>query len=87
MGVVRNLPSVSGSWNCGLAGGACVPRPAKSGVSRSAAMNWTRGYKTYRNGVTVGFVPPSDRLKVREVSTRYLSQDERIAIADLRQSR
>jgi IS30 family transposase len=28
------------------------------GVSRSAATNWTRGYKTYRNGVEVGFVPP-----------------------------
>ena len=27
------------------------------GVSRSAATNWSRGYKTYRNGVEVGFVP------------------------------
>jgi IS30 family transposase len=56
------------------------------GVSRSAATNWTRGYKTYRNGVEVGFVPPLDRLAVRQISTRYLSQDERIEIADLRQS-
>jgi IS30 family transposase len=56
------------------------------GVSRSAATNWTNGYKTYRNGVEVGFVPPLDRLEVREISTRYLSQDERIAIADLRRS-
>lgn len=56
------------------------------GVSRSAATNWTHGYKTYRNGVEVGFVPPLDRLAVREVSARYLSQDERIEIADLRQS-
>lgn len=54
------------------------------GVSRSAATNWTRGYKTYRNGVAVGFVPPLDRLAVREISSRYLSQDERIEIADLR---
>jgi len=54
------------------------------GVSRSAATNWTRGYKTYRNGVEVGFVPPLDRLAVRQISTRYLSQDERIEIADLR---
>ena len=37
------------------------------GVSRSAATNWTRGYKTYRNGVAVGFVPPLDRLAVREI--------------------
>jgi transposase, IS30 family len=56
------------------------------GVSRSAGTNWSRGYKTYRNGVVVGFVPPLDRLAVREVSARYLSQDERIEIADLRQA-
>jgi IS30 family transposase len=56
------------------------------GVSRSAATNWTNGYKTYRNGVEVGFVPPLDRLAVRPISTRYLSQEERIEIADLRQS-
>lgn len=56
------------------------------GVSRSSGTNWSRGYKTYRNGVVVGFVEPLDRLAVREVSARYLSQDERIAIADLRLS-
>ncbi|MBX8686909.1 helix-turn-helix domain-containing protein, partial [Mycobacterium sp. 20091114027_K0903767] len=56
------------------------------GVSRSAATNWTRGYKTYRNGVEVGFVPPLDRLAVRQISPRYLSQEERIEIADLRRS-
>ena len=26
------------------------------GVSRSSGTNWSRGYKTYRNGVVVGFV-------------------------------
>ncbi|WP_425320236.1 IS30 family transposase [Mycobacterium sherrisii] len=56
------------------------------GVSRSAATNWTRGYKTYRNGIEVGSVPPLDRLTVREISPRYLSQEERIEIADLRRS-
>jgi IS30 family transposase len=56
------------------------------GVSRSAGTNWTRGYKVFRNGVEVGFVPPLDRLEVREISTRYQSQDERIEIADLRRS-
>jgi IS30 family transposase len=56
------------------------------GVSRSAGTNWSRGYKTYRNGVVVGFVAPLDRLAVRQISSRYLSQDERIEIADLRQS-
>lgn len=56
------------------------------GVSRSAATNWTRGYMTYRNGVGVGFVPPLDRLAVRQISSRYLSEEERIEIADLRRS-
>lgn len=56
------------------------------GVSRSAATNWTRGYKTYRNGVEVGFIPPLDRPAVRQISTRFLSQDERIEIADLRRA-
>lgn len=54
------------------------------GVSRSAATNWTRGYKTYRNGIEVGFIPPLDPLAVRQISPRYLSQEERIEIADLR---
>lgn len=53
------------------------------GVSRTCGANWARGYKTYRNGQVVGFVAPLDRLAVREISARYLSQDERIEIADL----
>jgi len=56
------------------------------GVSRTCGANWSRRYTTYRNGVAVGLVPPLDRLMVRQISTRYLSQDERIEIADLRQS-
>jgi transposase, IS30 family len=56
------------------------------GVSRSAGSNWAYGYKTYRGGEVVGFVPPLDRLEVREVSARFLSQDERIEIADLRRA-
>ncbi len=55
------------------------------GVSRTSGNNWSRGYKVYRNGQVVGFVSPLDRLAVRGISTRYLSQDERIEIADLRQ--
>jgi IS30 family transposase len=55
------------------------------GVSRTAAGNWARGYKTYRSGEVVGFVEPLDRLAVKAISPRYLSQDERIQIADLRQ--
>jgi IS30 family transposase len=53
------------------------------GVSRSAGRNWAHGYKVYRSGEVVGFVPALDRLAVREVSARFLSQDERIEIADL----
>jgi IS30 family transposase len=56
------------------------------GVSRSTGKNWSRGYKVYRNGEVTGFVPALDRLAVREVSARFLSQDERIEIADLRQA-
>jgi IS30 family transposase len=56
------------------------------GVSRTCGANWSRGYKTYRNGAVVGFVAPLDRLAVRQISTRYLTQDERIEIADLRRS-
>lgn len=52
-------------------------------MSRSAGNNWASGYKTYRNGQTIGFVPPLDRLLVRQASSRFLSQDERIVIADL----
>lgn len=53
------------------------------GASRSSGTSWASGHKTYRNGVVVGFVPPLDPLAVRQISTRYLSQDERFEIADL----
>jgi transposase, IS30 family len=53
------------------------------GVSRSCGANWSRGYKVYRRGRVVGFVPPLDRLAVKQISARYLSQDERIEMADL----
>lgn len=47
------------------------------GVSRTCGANWSRGYKTYRDGKVIGFVTALDHLAVREVSARYLSQDER----------
>ena len=56
------------------------------GVSRTSANNWARGYKTYRRGEAVGFVPALDRLAVRQISNRYLSEEERIDIADLRRT-
>jgi transposase, IS30 family len=65
-------------------GWSIVAAAREVGVSRTAGNNWSRGYKTYRNGQVTGFVPALDRLAVRPVSARYLSQDERIEIADLR---
>jgi transposase, IS30 family len=56
----------------------------EAGVSRTTGNNWSRGYKTYRHGQVSGFVPALERLAVRQISARYLSQDERIEIADLR---
>jgi IS30 family transposase len=57
----------------------------EAGVSRTTGGNWSRGYKVYRRGAVVGFVEPLDQLAVRQISGRYLSLDERILIADLRQ--
>ena len=54
------------------------------GVARTTGHNWSRGYKVYRRGQVIGVVPALDRLAVRPISARYLSQDERIQIADLR---
>jgi transposase, IS30 family len=34
----------------------------------------------------IGFVPPLERLAMRQISARFLSQDQRIEIADLRQA-
>ncbi|MDA2893305.1 hypothetical protein PDG61_20480 [Mycolicibacterium sp. BiH015] len=42
-----------------------MPWAREVGVPRWAATNWARGYKTYRNGVVVGFVSPLDPLAVR----------------------
>ena len=57
------------------------------GVSRTTGNNWSRSYKAYRRGQVVGFVPALERLAVRRISPRFLSQDERIEIADLRHAR
>jgi transposase, IS30 family len=53
------------------------------GVSRTAGRNWANGYRKYRAGQAAGFVPALDRLGVREISARFLSEDERVQIADL----
>lgn len=56
------------------------------GVSRSAGNNWSHGYKTYRHGQAVKVVAPLQRLEVRPISARFLSQEERVQLADLHQS-
>ena len=65
-------------------GWSVVAAAREVGVSRSSGNNWANGYSPYRNGQLVPFVPPLDRLLVRQISARFLSQDERIEIADLR---
>ncbi|WP_210767064.1 helix-turn-helix domain-containing protein [Flavimobilis rhizosphaerae] len=63
--------------------GSIVVAAREVGVSRTAGHNWSRGYKTYRGGAVVGLVPPLERHAVREISARFLSEGERIRIADL----
>jgi lambda repressor-like predicted transcriptional regulator len=54
------------------------------GVSRTTGNNWSRSYKTYPHGQVDGLVPAPERLAVRQISSRFLPQEERIEIADLR---
>ena len=56
----------------------------EAGVSPAAGHNWANGYTVYRDGTAIKTVAPLDRLAVREISSRYLSENERIQIADLR---
>ena len=65
-------------------GWSVVAAAREVGVSRTTGANWSRGYKTYRHGQVTGFVPPLERLAVRDISVRFLSQDKRIEIAGLR---
>ena len=58
----------------------------EAGVSRASGNRWSTGYKTYRHGVVTGFVPALDPRALRQISARFLSQDERVEIADLRQA-
>jgi transposase, IS30 family len=58
----------------------------EAGVSRASGNRWSTGYKTYRHGQVTGFVLALDPRALRQVSARFLSQDERVQIADLRQA-
>jgi IS30 family transposase len=57
------------------------------GISRSTSRNWRNGYKQYRKDGTVRrFVAPLNPLASKTISPRFLSEDERIEIADRRRA-
>jgi IS30 family transposase len=56
------------------------------GVSRSTGHNWRNGHMVRLKDGTVRFVPPLDPLTTRVISSRFLSDAERIEIADRRQT-
>ena len=53
------------------------------GVVRTTGHNWKNGAKVRLKDGTVKLVPPVDPLSVRALSSRFLSEHERIQIADL----
>ena len=72
-------------------GAACARLVHLGGGSRSRGIPYLSKQlgarlQTYRRGEAVGFVPALDRLTVRQISDRYLSEEERIDIADLRRA-
>lgn len=56
------------------------------GVSRSAGQRWKNGARVRRPDGTVIVVPPLEPLAVRQISPRFLSEEERVRIADLASS-
>ena len=67
-------------------GWSVYPAHREVGVSRTTGANWSRGYKIYKNGAVVGRVPALDPLMLTPVSPRFLSQDARLEIADMRRA-
>lgn len=59
--------------------GAC----RELGIDRSSGNTWKNGSMVRRKDGTVKFVPPLEPLSVRIISPRFLSEDERVQIADL----
>ncbi|KJL45889.1 Integrase core domain protein [Microbacterium trichothecenolyticum] len=55
----------------------------KLGISRSSGNRWKNGSLVRQKDGTVKFVPPLEPLAVRTISPRFLSEAERIQIADL----
>ncbi len=53
------------------------------GIARSGAHRWLHGATVILKDGRVKHIPPIDRIMAREISPRYLSESERIRIADL----
>lgn len=53
------------------------------GVARTTGHNWKNGSKVRLKDGSVKLVPPMDPLSVRALSPRFLSEQERVQIADL----
>lgn len=53
------------------------------GVSRSAGQRWKNGARVRRPDGTVLLVPPLEPIAVCQISPRFLSELERVKIADL----
>lgn len=53
------------------------------GIARPGAHRWLLGATVILKDGRVKHKPPIDRIMVREISPRYLSESERIRIADL----
>lgn len=55
-------------------------------IGRSTAQIWKNGVSVRRKDGTVKVVPPLEPLAARVISPRFLSEDERVQIADLASS-
>ena len=56
---------------------------AELGIARATGQRWKNGFVVRSKGGTVKVVPPLDPLALRPISSRFLSEEERIQIADL----
>ena len=56
------------------------------GISRATCHNWRRGHTVRLKDGTVRFVPPLDPLTTKAISPLFLSEAERIEIADRRRT-
>jgi Helix-turn-helix domain len=72
----RSLKLLAQGWTPAAA------RRGEVGVSRATSHNWRGGHTVRLKDGTVRFVPPLDPLITKTISPRFLSEAERIEIAD-----